>query len=79
MIFRLTRLGAPQIMGSAEPGWPNQGADIKAMPTIRATNTSLGSREVDINDPIAARPTQHHPWESLRASEIIVHFMMLNG
>mmetsp|Transcript_47459 Transcript_47459/g.58336 ORF Transcript_47459/g.58336 Transcript_47459/m.58336 type:complete len:212 (+) Transcript_47459:431-1066(+) len=47
--------GAPHNMGSIDPGWPYQGAEIKAMPTIKAINANLGSREVDIRVLIFAR------------------------
>ena len=47
----MAQRGAPKIIGSIEPAEPYQGAEIKAMPTIKAIKTNLGSREVDITLP----------------------------
>ena len=49
--WMMAQRGAPQIMGSNEPAAAYQGVEIKAMPTIKATKTSLGSLEVAITVP----------------------------
>ena len=53
--WMMAQRGAPQIMGSNEPAAAYQGVEIKAMPTIKATKTSLGSLEVAITVPASFR------------------------
>lgn len=50
-IWMMAQRGAPKIIGSIDPTEPYHGAEIKAMPTIKAIKTNLGSREVDITLP----------------------------
>lgn len=50
-IWMMAQRGAPKIIGSIDPMEPYHGAEIKAMPTIKAIKTNLGSREVDITLP----------------------------